>query len=249
MSLSTVEAVPPLPRPPEQQAGPATSRFRLWSKVALVVVLVGASAGVRWVRADRYAGLIEAGELPPFPIEDLPMAFGPWKGKDAKMDSEVARVTGASGMASREYVNERTGVRLSVIVLYGPATKVYIHSPEVCYPNAGFRQIEGPLVQRIPVGDQRPPFASLLYEKGFGSVQDRHQVYYSWYYGGKWSPEVLRQKQVDRLPGMFKVHIDRRAGAHEQIDLNDPCVDFLKLLLPDLQRRIDLAKSRPLSTD
>jgi hypothetical protein len=242
MSLSTVEAPSPLPSP--SHAGLAPRRKWFWAKVSLAIVLVVASAGVRWVRADRYAELLETGELPPFALEDLPMSYGPWHGKDVKMDSEVARVTGASGMASREYVNDRTGVKLSVVVLYGPAGKVFVHAPELCYPAAGFRTVEGPLVQKIAVGERKLPFASLLYEKGFGSVRDRRQVYYSWYFGGRWSPAALKQKEVDRMPGMFKVHVERRAGMHEQIDLNDPCIDFLELLLADLQSRIDLAEAR-----
>lgn len=55
---------------------------------------------------------------------------------------------------------------------------------------------------------------------------------------------MLKQKQVDRLPGMFKVHIDRLAGAREQIETDDPCVDFLELLLVDLQQRIDKASAQ-----
>ena len=133
-------------------------------------------------------------------------------------------------MASRIYTDQRTGVKLNVIVLYGPATKVYIHSPEVCYPASGFRQIEGPLIQKIPVGDKTVPFASLLYEKGFGSVTRPPAGLLLVALRQTWSPAMLMQKQVDRLPGMFKVHVERRAGMHEQIDVNDPCVDFLELL-------------------
>lgn len=241
MSLSTVDAPTTLP-PPRTTA--KAGRAWLWAKVLLVVVLVGASAGVRWARANRYADMIEAGELPPFPIEDLPLVLGPWRGVDAKLDSEVARVTGASGLASRIYTDERTGVKLNVIVLYGPAAKVYIHSPETCYPASGFRVAENRLIQQIPVGDAKVPFASILYEKGVGSVLDRRQVYFTWHYNGRWSPMALQQKQVERLPGMFKVHIERHAGMNEQIDVNDPCVDFLKLLMVDLQKRIDLASPR-----
>lgn len=242
MSSTTLD-VPDVGPSPPSQAG-TKGRSWLWVRVTLAVLLIGTSAGVRWVRAGRFAELVEAGEKPPFPMEDIPMVLGPWKGEDAKLDSEIARVTGASGMASRVYVDQRTGVKLSVIVLYGPATKVYIHSPEVCYPGTGFRQAEGPIIQQISAGKRKIPFASLLYEKGFGSVLDRHQVYYSWYYGGQWSPAMLKQKQVDRLPGMFKVHIDRLAGAREQIETDDPCVDFLELLLVDLQQRIDKASAQ-----
>jgi hypothetical protein len=213
-------------------------------KVLLVVALVGASAGIRWIRAGRYADMLEAGALPPFPLDELPMVLGPWRGEDAKLDSEIARVTGASGIASRIYTDGRTGVKLNVIVLYGPAANIFIHSPEVCYPSSGFRLVEGPLIQNIPVGDKKVPFSSLLYEKGFGSVRDRRQVYYTWHHGQTWSPQFLTQKQVDRVPGIFKVHIDRKAGMYEQIDLNDPCIDFLKRLMVDLQQRIDLATPR-----
>jgi EpsI family protein len=242
MSLSTVDA--PSTLPSASRSAVAAKPKWFWARVLLMVVLVGASAGVRWVRASRYADLIEAGELPPFPMDEIPMVIGPWKGEDAKLDSDVARVTGASGIASRIYTDGRTGVKLSVIVLYGPASKVYIHSPEVCYPSSGFRLVEGPLTQKIPVGDKKVPFASLLYEKGFGSVRDRRQVYYTWHHGGAWTPAMPVHKKVERVPGMFKVHIERRAGMQEQIDLSDPCIDFLKLLMVDLQRRIDLATSQ-----
>jgi hypothetical protein len=193
------------------------------------------------MRAERYAAILEAGEDAPFPLREIPMELGSWKGKEEKLDSEIARVTGAVDMASRVYTDQRTGSKLSVIVLYGPAGKVYVHSPEVCYPNTGFHQVDNRLIKMIDNGREKVPFASLLYEKGEGSIAERHQVYYSWLYGNKWSPVTLKQKQVDRLPGMFKVHIDRIAGLHEKIDDNDPGLGFLKLLLPDLQRRIDAA--------
>jgi hypothetical protein len=211
--------------------------------VALAVLLVGTSAGVRWVRAGRYAEMVEAGEKAPFALEEIPMTLGPWKGEEAKLDSEIARVTGASDMASRIYTDQRTGVKLGVVVLYGPASKVYIHSPETCYPRSGFHQVDLRMIQPIDNGREKVPFASLLYEKGGGSTADRHQVYYSWHYGRRWSAAALMQKQVDRLPGMFKVHIDRRVGLHEKIDADDPGIEFLEYLMPYLQRRIDEASS------
>lgn len=243
MSLSTLDAASPSgpSSPPSPGDRP---RSWLWARVALAVLLVGASAGVRWVRAERYAEMVEEGKKPPFPMEEIPMTLGPWKGEEAKLDSEIARVTGASDMASRIYTDQRTGVKLGVIVLYGPAAKVYIHSPELCYPRSGFRQVDVRLIQTIDNGREKVPFASLLYEKGGGSTADRRQVYYSWRYGKLWSPETLMQKQVDRLPGMFKVHIDRRVGLHEKIDADDPGIEFLEYLMPDLQRRIDEAESR-----
>jgi len=195
------------------------------------------------VRAGRYAAIVEAGEQAPFPLVEIPMKLGPWKGEESKLDSEIARVTGAVDMASRIYTDQRTGTKVSVVVLYGPATKVYIHSPENCYPRAGFRQIDNRMVQEISNGREEVPFASLLYEKGGGSTIERHQVYYSWLYGNMWSPVTLKQKQVDRLPGMFKVHVDRIVGLHEKIDADDPGLKFLSILMPDLQRRIDEATS------
>ena len=56
----------------------------------------------------------------------------------------------------------------------------------------------------------RAPFRSLVYAKGEGGPADLQEVYYSWWYNGRWTPDVGKQKQFERIPSMYKVHLARR---------------------------------------
>lgn len=245
--MSTTE----LTAPP---AAPAVAPRRgvPWALVALACALLLGSAAVRLWQARRVGAEIVAGRMPPFTLKDLPLEVGAWKGTDGELDPEIASGAGCTGNIARVYEDERTGLRLSVIVLYGPAASVYVHAPEVCYPKAGYAQEMGPIgrVVRYPGPGGAPAqadFASLLYTKGEGGLAEREMVYYAWWHGGSWSPRQLNQKQSERIPGMFKVHVARRAGPFERLRLDgvdppglgeEPCESFLKALLPEIDRRI-----------
>ncbi|HWE37791.1 MAG TPA: exosortase-associated EpsI family protein [Isosphaeraceae bacterium] len=226
-----------------------------WGRVALACALLLGSAAVRFWQARRVDREIVAGRMPPFPLKELPLELGPWKGTDGELEPEIASGAGCTGNIARVYEDERTGLKLRIIVLYGPAASVYIHSPEVCYPRAGYGLELGPIGRAIELPTpadkaRRAEFASLLFSKGEGGLADRETVYYAWWYKGTWSPRQLNQKQSERIPGMFKVHVERRAGPYERLRLEgadppglgeEPCESFLKILLPEIERRIAAA--------
>jgi hypothetical protein len=252
--MSTTDlTTPPVAAGPVAAAGPG--RGVPWGRVALACALLLGSAAVRLWQARRVGAEIVAGRMPPFPLKELPLELGPWKGSDGELNPEIASAAGCTGNIARVYEDERTGLKLSVIVLYGPAASIYIHAPELCYPKAGFGQEMGPIGRAIevptPAGAAgRAQFASLLFTKGEGGLAEREMVYYAWWYKGIWSPGQLNQKLYERIPGMFKVHIQRRAGPYERLRLEaadrpglgeEPCESFLKVLLPEIERRIAAA--------
>jgi hypothetical protein len=253
MSTTELTTPPVAAGPAAAAAGPR--RGVPWGRVALACALLLGSAAARSWQARRVGDEIDAGRMPPFTLKDLPLELGPWKGTDGELDPEIASGAGCTGNISRTYEDERTGLKLNVIVLYGPATTVYIHAPEVCYPKSGFAQEMGPIGRTIevptPAGKaEKAEFASLLFTKGEGGLAEREMVYYAWWYKGMWSPRQLNQKQSERIPGMFKVHLQRRAGPYERLRLEgadrpglgeEPCESFLKALLPEIDRRIAAA--------
>lgn len=225
---------------------PRLGRPALWVRVALAVALVAASLGVRMVQKSRVEKTLGSGRECPFPLKDIPLAFAGWRGADEKLDSEIARATGATDKIFRIYTDHRTGAKLSVIVLYGPANDVYVHTPENCYPSSGYTLVEGPMGRRISVADKTVPFTSLIYVKGEGGLVERQQVYYTWYYDGRWNPGMPNPKQIVRVPGMFKVHVARLISEQERLDDRDPCQDFLEILMPDIERRLATARDKGL---
>jgi EpsI family protein len=224
-----------------------------WAWAVLAVALLVGSGGLRLWQRLRIDRTLTADSRVPFPLATLPTQVGPWQGRDDQLDPETARTTGATDHVFRTYVNAQTGVHLSVIVLYGPGPEVSMHSPENCYPLAGFGLIDGPRTRPVRIdGGIDVPFRALTYARGeVGGPVERQFVFYAWGYNGSWSPVKPMQKQLERMPRFFKVHIARDVGATERFDLTgagldgkaeglrDPCQDFLDLFLPELDRRLN----------
>ncbi len=223
---------------PERSRG----RYRagIWVRVGLAVALVGASGALRFWQQSQVNAELRTGRVSPFPLEELPMTLGPWEGEADTLDPTIARATGAVDHISRTYVDRRTGVRLSVIVLYGPADQVYVHSPENCYPVAGYHQFGKTRVREVELAGEESrslPFKSMVYAKGEGGQAEWQQVVYSWWYNGQWNPFMVQHKDIERIPGMYKVHVARPISEREYVDGDGPCQDFLSLLMPELERR------------
>ncbi|MDR3638952.1 MAG: EpsI family protein [Isosphaeraceae bacterium] len=219
-----------------------------WVRVLLVCALLAASGVIRWKQTQRFQALSEAWKDSPFPLDELPLTIGPWRGEAAKLEDQIARATGATDHILRRYVNQATGVKVDLIVLYGPATSVFIHRPETCYPAAGFELAEAQNDHTVQAGDLRAPFRALVYVRGEGGQTERQEVYYSWRYNGHWSPDVGTFKQLERIPGMYKVHLARRITEHEKRDVGNPCEAFLQALLPTLEQRVRQAQQTPSSS-
>jgi hypothetical protein len=210
-----------------------------WVRLALVCAIVAGSGAVRWWQARRVEAVLRDGRTAPFPLHELPMVVGSWRGQQIEIDPRIARRTGATDLITRRYVDQRTGATLEAIILYGPSTEVYGHVPEVCYKAAGFDKVAGPEARSIRVGNQKVPFRTLVYTRGEGGEADLHEVCYSWRYSDHWSPEVVSvYKRFERIPGMLKVHVTRRISERERRDIGNPGEAFLEALLPELERRL-----------
>ena len=241
--LTTTPLTPAPARAAVARDGPPAGGVSLasWSRVGLAVALLIGSAGVRAWQVRRIDGEMAAGrQRPKIDLAAVPTELGPWKGAATELDAQIARATGADQIVTRRYVNQFTGVALDLILIYGPAAEVYVHAPEVCYPSAGYALAAGPEARAVKLGDggAAADFRSLVYAKGEGATAALSEVYYSWWYNGRWTPEVGKQKYFERIPGMYKVHVARVVGPGERRDVDNPSESFLRELLPELRRRM-----------
>jgi Protein of unknown function (DUF3485) len=209
-----------------------------WSRVALACAILIAAGLLRWWQEQRIQAVIETGKVSPFPLKSLPMTLGSWRvpgDKEGTLEPEIVQATQSVDYIQRHYVNEQTGVGVDVLVLYGPST--IAHVPEVCYPGAGYKQIDAPRSRVFPVVGGQAEFTSLIFAKGEGGAVDRQQVFYALRYGGHWSAD-LDYKVINRLPGLYKIQLTRRVGERERLDVGNPCEAFLEAMLPEMERRI-----------
>jgi len=242
--VAVADPAPVVADPDRRRTGPG-----LWIGAALAVSLLGASAAGRAWQARRVDQMLRDGRVSPCKLADVPMVLGPWVGEAETMDSAIARATGSTDSIFRSYQHRITGQKLSLIILFGPSTEMYVHSPENCYPAAGYQKLSGPATRPIRSGGASWPFHELVYTKGEGGQAERQEVYCTWRYSEVWTPGLTTQKGFERIPGMFKVQVGRGIKDREMdlLDVGNPCQDFLARLMPDLERRIveGRARSRP----
>jgi len=219
-------------------AAPRRSSIATVASAAIALALLVGSGAVRSWQARQVDAAMSAGRESPFPLSTLPMTLGDWEGVPTELDDRIVKATGGTDHITRHYVDHRTGVAIDTIILYGPTSQIFIHSPEVCYPNAGYTSVGAAPVCEIPYPGGKAPFRSLEYTRGDVGQAEYLEVYYAWRYNGRWSTSVSSPKESERIPGMYKVQLSRRVGRNESRIIENPCEAFLGLLIPDLEAKI-----------
>jgi hypothetical protein len=237
---------PPLPpdRGPAAEGRPAIATAP-WAWMLVSCALLGGSVAVREWQDQRFRTKLET-VVTPFQLKSLPYILGDWhakEGEDATLDPDIVKMIGATDHIVREYVNELTGVKLSVMVTFGRAESM-VHLPEVCMPSSGFTTAEAASFHAIDTGRGKATFRSEVFAKG----PVREEVYYSFRHNARWSPSANESWKLFRVsPSMFKVQVQRRVVEHERRDVNNPTEQFLAVLLPQIEGRLpgDAGSSPP----
>lgn len=234
------ESPDPTPGPGAARLGPSP-----WLWMILGCLIVSLSGLARINKEYLQADAVRSAEETPFPIKDLPRQLGEnWEmvGDEIELDRETLQVAGCSDYVYREYRDKRTRVTLQVLVSFGPAVRIFPHSPVVCYPASGFKKHGGPWEQSIPLGDseedETATFSELIYTKPGGGMEELKEVYYSFWHDGRWDPDAKKQNFY-RAPGMFKVQVERSITAAEAKVRDSPAEEFIVALIPEINRRIE----------
>jgi hypothetical protein len=233
------------PRSQAQTAGASVSvprvRPLIWG--VLACVFLGGSGLVRTWQDRRLDVVARLNEPAPFALKDLPKDLAGWhylEGGDQRLDPEIAKIAGSTDHLIRTYVDESTGVNVTVLVVYGNGQTLSAHTPEVCYPNVGYTASEEPSDRASAVA---PPsvasFRSLAFSKRGGTDASREEVYYSFRHEGRWYPNAaIDWKRFRYNPAMFKVQIQRRLAPQERRYLNNPTEQFLNVFMPLFEKQI-----------
>jgi hypothetical protein len=212
-------------------------------------LLLGISGAIRLGREWRFHTLAVESAVCPFRLQDLPKTLGSWRCelpdglKDSQLDPEVAQFAGAKEHIIRNYVDEKTGERVSVMVLYGLAAKAYSHVPRVCYPAAGYRLVENSSFDRsceIPGPTSPVRYRLATYMKRFGVEGRYEEVCHTFLHHGQWLPETgSRYKTFRYDPGIFKVQLHRVVSG---LAGESPSESLLKEIAREISSRVSQNK-------
>jgi Protein of unknown function (DUF3485) len=220
-----------------------------WKWCAIACALLSISAGVRFSRDWQFATVTRESEICPFPLRELPTSLGTWnviEGTDSQLDPEIAKIAGSSDHIIRSYHDSKTGETATIMLLYGLATKVCGHIPEVCYPAAGYQPLALPVDRTISVSGSETPvgYRSLYFSKTVAGSSSYTEVFCTLMHNGTWLPDVAnRWKMFRQHPGMFKLQIqcDTTAITTE----HSPAETLVKEIVGYINNRIDKRNAAP----
>ncbi|NDC53220.1 MAG: exosortase-associated EpsI family protein [Planctomycetia bacterium] len=198
---------------------------------SLLVVGVTAVQGVwteRWsgrnVRAElqEAAGRLEA---------RFPGRFGSWEfAQELASDPEQLARAGAVGHISRSFTNRETGASVSAFIVCATPHDASGHTPDRCYPGAGFEIAEAEHRQSIPLEDGR---TAETFTGTFRKTGQTLRVFWTYGIDGRWIAPQIARIELAGSSAVYKLYaiIDetRLQGGEATVI----CGDFLSALLPE----------------
>jgi hypothetical protein len=164
------------------------------------------------------------------------MVIGDWKGSAFEIPPRERAVAGAVGYLARRYSNSNRGVSLSVLLLCGLPGDIATHTPDACYPAAGYSlSAPSPFEHRPGPGRHQALFQTALATRE-GTSPSILRIFWAWNASKGWSaPQEARWKFAS-ASALSKLYVVRETAGAVVDPRDDPCNDFLNVLLPELDR-------------
>jgi hypothetical protein len=208
--------------------------------LAAAVVLLASSAIVHGLWTGRW-GLSTDVQAAAARCDDLPMTIGEWDGRAGQLDPGQIQVGEIVGYCSRQYVNRRTKQHVAILLICGRPGPVSVHTPDVCYAATAGYVAGNP--DHYKAGADAD-FVTARFAKP-GPTPDPLRIFWSWSDGGPWSAPENPRLTFGGSGALYKLYvIHDLAGTDVPLD-QDPCVEFMGVLLPALHKCLSLAPPTP----
>jgi hypothetical protein len=211
----------------------------------MLAMLAGAGA-VHGLLSDRWSP-----GLPPTQgtLDQLPETIGDWVGSPAERASNELPGGTDGPQLLRHYVHRRAGVGDAAGRMNGAAVTVFLtvgrpgpiiasHSPESCYPGAGFTCVGEMAKHRISTrpDDGVQEFWVATFSKKERASPIHVRVFWSWSAGGNWQVPEYPRLEFARQPRLFKLYVIRQMLKEREPIEDDPIIHFIRAATPELEK-------------
>jgi len=185
----------------------------------------------RWRPAPELAALAKR-------FDSVPMAIGDWQGMAFELTSKEREMAGAVACLARKYSNPARGVTVSVLLLGGLPGDISNHTPDICYPGAGYTlSASSRFDYRFGSGEKSAGFRTALAARG-GVSPSVLRILWGWNASKCWTaPEEPRWSFASE-PWLCKLYVVRETAGSAVKPEDDPCADFLAVFLSEIDRRV-----------
>jgi hypothetical protein len=202
---------------------------------ALALVLACGLVGGRWAARGSKPLEVEAAVAR---LDRIPEVIGDWRGRPAMaLDRRVLAMAEIAGYVSRRYEDRRSGAAVSLLVVCGRPGPIAVHTPDICYPGAGFAAVGPPAPQAIGPAE----FQVAIFGKPAAAVPTYLRVFWSWKaWGGgrRWQTPGNPRLVFAPAAALYKLYVVREMASAREPMAADPGREFLRALLPELERAL-----------
>ncbi len=216
--------------------------FSLPVRAGLLLIAVTTLVHARWT--DRWNLDLDETKRLSQRLSKVPMQFGEWTGEALEgLDKSTMEVAGAQGCISRVYRNPQ-GESVSVFILCGRPRDMMSHSPDKCYPAAGFETLTQPSSESIDTADGNAGFVTSTFMSSNERGTPCQRVYWSYGSKGKWDvPSDV--KWAFGSAGIFKIYISMPTAPRETHSPTNSASEFVRAAIPDIDRALFTSKDAP----
>lgn len=210
--------------------------------IAAIVMVVGTTylhgrMTDRWTGRSITSELQRSAEL----LERLfPLECGDWESVEELESSpkELERA-GAVGHIARSYRNRRSKASVSAFVVCATPHDASGHTPDRCYPGAGFEISETEHRQTLPLADGR---TAEVFTGTFRKAGQTLRVFWTYGLDGRWIAPQIARIELANAKAVYKLYliIDESslpAGTGTKV-----CSNFLSVLLVDFDAALQQSK-------
>ncbi len=223
-----------------------TKNMTLYVAVGAAVVLMLGSGYVQGLWSERWGTFPELAIFSE-QLAAVPKEIGEWKGTDAEAtDEKILKIAGATGELVRTYTNGN-GDQVLISIICGRLRDITYHTPDRCYPAAGFDMQNEPMreVVTLPDGSEAVFFAA-NFTKSEPTGTHTERGFWSWTGDGQWTaPDNTKFAFASQQRALYKLYVfavlpreEKPAGAREYYK------DFMQVFLPALNNALQPAFER-----
>ena len=211
---------------PDASVGTKAQRSR-WLLIGVGILLILVTAIVQGFWSDRWTDDAADSLHLKQRIDNLPMQLGDWEGQNLEADPREIRASGAVGHLSRSYRNRVTGEQVSLFLICGHMRHVSVHTPDRCYPAAGFDQLSP--AERFTIETSAGPLETFTttfrQEAAEGILTQR--VFWTWGLDKQWEAPENPRVRYGGVRALYKMYlISSVPPGVEQEAAESPCLNF-----------------------
>lgn len=231
----------PQPAVEPQRTG---SRSAGWLTLAAAAVLVAAVTVLQGLWTDRWGNRDVGATLKRDAAileRVFPERFGDWE-FEQELDSNPKELerAGAVGHIARMYRNVRTKSRVSAFVVCATPHDASGHTPDRCYPGAGFEIGESEHRQAMPLADGRK---AETFTGTFRKQGQTLRVFWTYGVDGVWVAPQIARIELAGTDAVYKLYVIIDETRIKSAQSMQECADFLAALLPALDQAVAAART------